>query len=199
MELDWQLWKIKLFVFSFPLDNNGNWQMWLEMLEFALIAKEPIPLLLISWNGASECFLGIHFHSNFLFIPEAGEGREGEGAFLPPGQDHSHLLLRNPASDQKYPSSYAYWATRVWRVSCQAPGTRHYWISWWSSKFTQPRHACLPILAMTDKKENNWKSQKYENNLALLKAISLGLISIWDKKSEFYLICTLYLIVPRSK
>ena len=173
--------------------------MQLEMLEFALIAKGPIPLPLISWNWASESFLGIPFHSNFLFIPEAGEGKEEKGAFLPAGQDHSHLLLRNPASDQKEPSSHAYWAMRMWRVLCQAPGPRRYWISWWDSKFTQPRHACLPILARTGKKENNLWSQKYENNLALLKAISLGFISIWNRKSEFYLICTLYLIVPRSK
>lgn len=40
--------KNKVVCVRFPLDNNGNWQMWLEMLEFALIAKEPIPLLLIS-------------------------------------------------------------------------------------------------------------------------------------------------------
>lgn len=53
-------------------------QMQLEMLAFALIAKGPIPLPLISWNWASESFLGILFHSNFLFIPEAGEGREGK-------------------------------------------------------------------------------------------------------------------------
>lgn len=54
--------------------------MKLEMLEFTLNAKAPTPLFLISWNWASKCLLGIHFHSNFPLIPEAGEGK---GAFLP--------------------------------------------------------------------------------------------------------------------
>lgn len=147
--------------------------MQLETLEFTLIAKGPIPLPLILWNWASKCLLGIHFHSNFLFIPEVGERREGKGAFLLPGQDHSHLLLRNRLRIRNI--------HHLMLIEQEAPGTR---ISWWYSKFTRARHTCLPILVMTGKRENNCKSQKYENNLTLLKAISLGLISIWGKQSK---------------
>jgi hypothetical protein len=45
-------------------------------------------------------------------------------------------------------------------------------------KFIQARYESLPILAMTDKRENKRESQKCEWNLALLKALPLDLISI---------------------